>query len=209
VLSTLLLSLSLHAAEVELVNDPFDSISLDTTKWVDASISINGSATGGQHPVAVSNGKLTADVTVLSGSHRSTIISKAANLNPFDAPITLTFTGLTLNGGTTTGANYFYAMLGNISNDADGTGNAYYSNQTPAGQAGYVSLKIWTSNGGLRIQVGERTASVNAGSGDPYLNNATIPSTIVLTLDGANWALTFPGCGLIGWGMAAVFLRLF
>ncbi|EIQ01938.1 hypothetical protein OpiT1DRAFT_00515 [Opitutaceae bacterium TAV1] len=191
-LAALLPAVSARAAFVP-VHDDFST--LDPARWTTAA----SSTTSGILP-SVADGFLSAGSGATGGSQRSVLISKSDNVNPFsEKSLTLLFSGLAISGTPGTGGNAFYAMVGNYSSAADGTGHLWYPGQTASDGTGYIALLINKTATSTQLIVRERLSG--SSSNDLFTQTLTgVPESVSWTLDGsgatATWSVTLSGSGL-------------
>ncbi|AHF90290.1 hypothetical protein OpiT1DRAFT_02705 [Opitutaceae bacterium TAV1] len=187
-------SSSLRAALVPFTEE-FTGAAVDSSRWTEYKSGSNAS-------LAVADGKLTAATTSTGSTNRAVIISKSSAINPFEQALRFSFSGLSISGNPGTGANAFYALLGNV--DSDAAGANFYPTKGPSTGNGWTSLliekKSVDSTDVLQLTVRERTAGVSII--DTTYSLSAMPTIIDWTIDGtgtgATWSLTLTGATLTG-----------
>lgn len=164
----------------------------------------------------LSRGQITLDAGITAHSHRATLISKASNLDPFVQTLSLSFSGLEIDGSPSLGTeksngggNAFYAMIGNANAPKDesdipaaatGNGNVYYPGH-PATEAGYLAIAIVSrvdehSQPFAQLVIDDR--GENNYSTSYTLSN--VPTGLTWTIDGANqtWSVELDDAFFVG-----------
>lgn len=164
----------------------------------------------------LSQGQITLDVGITAHSHRATLISKASNFDPFVQILSLSFSGLEIDGSPSLGTekangggNSFYAMIGNanapkdesdIPAPATGNGNVYYPGY-PATEAGYLAIAIVSrsdehSQPFAQLVIDDRGES-NYSTAYTLSN---VPTGLTWTIDGANrtWSVELDDAFFVG-----------
>ncbi|MDR1282093.1 MAG: cell wall anchor protein [Opitutaceae bacterium] len=174
-------------ADFAPLSDSFDGSALDAETWTSAKTSSSGS-------VSVNDGKLLANVGSTGSTQRSLIISTRKDFDPFAQALTFSFSDLSISGTpATTGANVFYALVGNIDTDAagDGTSHNYRPGTGPANGTGYLSVVV-----AHYVDVWKILLYTNASSSQSFTISGA-PTSFTWTVDGTSatpsWTLSLDG----------------
>lgn len=204
VAATLGFTVAVHAQ----LTPPFDDFAgtgLDTTTWTSRS-------THGSGLVSVNNSIATLDVAAaaITSGQRTTLISNYSSLNPFAAPLTITFGGLTVSNtpaDPTNAAwgNSFFAAVGRANADLGTLDSTITNNYANVG-ATYVTalgLIVRQASDAVHLQVIDRgTANHTTAS----FTITAVPTDLVWVIDGAGttktWSLQLVGATFTDTGLA-------
>ena len=180
------------SAQVTFLQDSFTT--LDTNTWTRAN---TGTATS-----FVTNGSLILDARETGASQRATLISKATNFNPFlTQKITMTFSNLSITGTNGSGANGFYAFLGNTTGGV-GTGNNYYPGGASSSNASYLAVQInqRTNSPFTQLVFDDRGATASSGA----LSLSATPTSFIWEINGTNntYTITLTGATFTNTGLS-------
>ncbi|AHF90676.1 anchor protein [Opitutaceae bacterium TAV5] len=180
-----ILAITTASAAFSPFSDDFSGTALNTDNW---NSNVTSTASGS---ISVSESNLLASAGVASGSQRATIISRRSDFNPFEQSLALSFSGLSVGGTPGTGANVFYAMIGNTSAAGDGTGNSYYPTKSTSDGAGYLAVLVTHLDSGWQVSLRRSSAIVETFdiTGIPV----SLEWTVDATGDTPSWSLTLGG----------------
>lgn len=183
-------------ASAQTLVETFDGAAIDSATWY-------ARKTSGT--IAVSGGLASLTVGALTTSQRALLVSQDS-FNPFDAPVTVTFDNLTLNGSPSTGqptwGNTFYAALGRANADAGTLNDTIAANYSAVGNS-YLSalgLNVRRSDTAVTLSLIDRGSTTHTTAN---FTLSGVPTDIVWTVEGdadgvgGSWSVSLTGATFV------------
>ncbi len=173
-----------------LLADTFESGSLDTATWT---LGSTGSLGTGQ----VRSGNLVLDVNQQTHGARTAVVTDAHNFNPFDSPVSVSLSGLSLDGDPGPSFNMLYSAIGRLPTDTGGAATGALAASYSAGGlydiGGAFGVALLRFSSGNRIQILDSGARLSVKQVQAALNGT--PTDMTYRIDGANatWTLSIVG----------------